>query len=167
MIVEKGRTIIIADPCHFAKDEDWGDMENGFNYDNYTINLPQFSDYIWINTGFGDGSGNVFIGAKPLCQYELEDVIIKLRKGESVDDFDKLGTIGVDSGCFGVFYYDEVLKYNPDFSLDVGSWCYTIITDFEGVVDYTQLDDSDEGGEGDYCYNYIIGSGNKSICTTW
>ena len=166
MTVADKRAIIITDPCYFAKDKDWGE---GFNFEKMIINLPEFTDYVWINTGFGDGSGNVFLSNKAFSQYELEEAIIDIRKEKERKEFINAGKFGVDSGTFGAFFYDEVLKYNPDFALDVGSWCYTIIPDFRGAIYETSLDESDENSEGDeyYCYNYIIGSGNKSICTTW
>lgn len=168
MTVTEKRDIIITDPCYFVKDKDWG-LNTGFDFEKMKINLPEFSDYIWINTGFGDGSGTVFQSDKVLSQYELEEAIIKLRQEEELPNFSELGKFGVDSGTFGAFFYDEVLKYNPDFALDVGSWCYTIIPDFRGAIYNTSLDDSDESTTDDnyYCYNYIIGSGNKSICTIW
>ena len=168
MTVAEKRAIIITDPGYFAKDKDWGE---GFNFETMTITLPDFSDYVWINTGFGDGTGKVFMSNKSFSQYELEETIIKLRKGKELEErFFNAGKFGVDSGTFGAFFYDEVLKYYPDFALDIGSWCYTIIPDFCGAIYETALDDSDEevnDNENYYCYNYLIGSGNKSICTIW
>lgn len=166
MTAAEKRAIIITDPCYFVKDKDWG---TGFDYETMTINIPGFTDYIWINTGFGDGSGRVFLSNKPFSQYELEETIISLRKGEENKDFVDIGKFGVDSGTFGAFFLDEVLKYYPDFTLDVGSWCYTVLPDFRGALYETSLDESDENSEDEdyYCYNYIIGSGNKSICTIW
>lgn len=160
------RSIIITDPCCFVKDEDWG---SGFDLDNYTINVPEFSDYVWKSTGFGDGKGKVYLSDKPYSQYELEEIIIDFRKSKPHQDFRDLGSFCVDSGTFGAFFYDEVLEYYPNFALDVGSWCYTVIPDFNGAIFDTALDESDENSEEDnyYCYNYIIGSGNKSICTVW
>lgn len=164
MKVEKGRRIIITDPCYFAKDSDW---DSKFDFNKFRILSPEFSDYVWVNTGFGDGTGKVFTSESPKSQYELEEIIIKLRNGEDIEGFNSVGSFGVDSGTFGVFYYDEVLRYYPDFAIEIGSWCYTIIDDFEGVIYDTSIDDNDERHEGCYCYNYLIGSGNKSICTIW
>lgn len=168
MIVDSNRALIITDPCYFALDKDWG-SEYGFDYDNMTIQVPEITDYIWINTGFGDGSGHVFISENSYSQYELEEAIINLRKesSELFDDFRKLGRFGVDSGTFGVFFYDEVLKYNPNFAIEVGSWSYSVVPDFMGAIYDTAIDDTDESSEDTYCYNYLIGSGNKSICTVW
>ncbi len=167
MKVTEKRAIIITDPSYFVKDSDWG---TGFNFDRREINLPDFTNYVWINTGFGDGTGKVFTTDKALSQYELEEAIIGLRKTDGIlEGYRDLGRFGVDSGTFGAFYYDEVLKYYPDFALDIGSWCYTIVPDFLGSIYETSLDESDESSEesGYYCYNYLIGSGNKSICTIW
>jgi len=172
MIVTKNREIIITDPCYFAKDKDWCSNDGiGFicsGKDN-SINLPEFTDYIWVNTGFGDGSGKVFESEKPCSQYELEEKIISLQKtGGNDQTFKEIGRFGVDSGTFGVFFYDEVLKYYPDFAMEIGSWSYTIIKDFEGTIYSTAIEDGDkQDSELSYCYNYLIGSGNKSFCTIW
>lgn len=166
MIVDN-RTLIITDPGYISLDNDWG---NGFNFENLTISVPEITDYIWVPTGFGDGTGTVFTSDKSSSQYELEEIIINLRKDpEDVKDFVNLGEFGVDSGTFGVFFYDEILKYNPNFSMEIGSWCYTIVPHFSGVIYDTAIDDSDEDSDSEYsyCYNYLIGSGNKSICTIW
>lgn len=83
-------TIIITDPCYFAKDEDWND---GFITQEYLINPDLgFTDYIWIYTGFGDTTGVVL---------------------SSENEERQLGTFGVDSGSYGVFYLSEVESYNP------------------------------------------------------
>lgn len=151
----KNRTIIITDPCYIAKDKDWG---NGINYSNYSISLPQFTDYLWSHTGFGDGTGEVFLTYKPLSQLELEGAILT----ENTGPFKSIGDFSVDSGSYGVFYYDEVLDYNPDFAMEIGSWCYTVIPDFTGAVYFTSLSNDEEGHVE---VNYIIGSGNKSFFT--
>ena len=166
MIVDN-RTLIITDPGYISLDNDWG---NGFNFENLTVSVPEITDYIWVPTGFGDGTGIVFTSDKSFSQYELEETIINLRKDpDNVKDFINLGEFGVDSGTFGVFFYDEILKYNPNFSMEIGSWCYTIVPNFSGVIYDTAIDDSDEDSDSEYsyCYNYLIGSGNKSICTIW
>jgi hypothetical protein len=171
MIVTKDREIIITDPCYFAKNMDWGCRDGlGFDFEEYKINLPQFSNYIWLGTGFGDGSGVVLEAPKPQSQYELEEKIIELDKSGNIDNdplFKKIGKFGVDSGTFGAFFYDEVLKYNPDFAIEVGSWCYTILRDFEGTLYSTTIDDTDEGSEYNFCFNCLVGSGNKSVISLW
>ena len=67
-------TIIITDPCYIAENKDWG---NGFNYNNMTISEEVgFSDnYIWEDTGVGDGRWKVSKLKNILGLLELEKFI--------------------------------------------------------------------------------------------
>lgn len=163
-------TIIITDPCYIAENKDWG---NGFNYNNMTISEEVgFSDnYIWEDTGIGDGRWKVsklknILGLLELEKFidDIEEAYYNLYDNPSIENqinLEKLvnqrETIGrycVDSGTFGVFYLDEVLKYKPDFLVEHGDWCYTIIKDFIGDVNvYT---DSRE-------QKHFLGIGNKTF----
>lgn len=60
-------TIVITDPCYFAKDCDWDESGN-FDYEDCTIHGLGFSDYIWMPTGIGDGSWSVF-GLDEVLEY--------------------------------------------------------------------------------------------------
>lgn len=170
------KTIIITDPGYFAKDEDWGDK---FDFDELIIDKDLgFTDYIWTTTGYGDGSWGIYGIDKISGQIELEDHINKVIElksdfGVSTEKSTKLqnllkketvlGEFSVDSGTFGIFYLDEVLKYNPNFLADIGNWCYTIITDFIGLVEVDEsnvYDDDDEEISKDFC---IKGIGNKTF----
>ncbi len=164
----KGRDIIITDPCYIAKRGDWGKT---FNWELYNIGAPEFTDYIWTYTGQGDGSWMIVGLDKILNRVEVEKFVKGYEK--SLKEFDinnidsvvklsdymkkqsYLGRFGVDSGTFGVFYLDEVLKYNPDFLRDHGIWLYTIIPDFIGSVMLQFKDGS---------FN-ILGVGNKTFCS--
>ena len=53
------RSIIITDPCYIAKEKEWGEGET-FDWEKSTINSSLFSEYIWEDTGSGDGSWDVF-----------------------------------------------------------------------------------------------------------
>lgn len=163
-------TIIITDPCYIAENKDWG---NGFNYDNMTISEEVgFSDnYIWEDTGVGDGRWKVsklkdILGLLELEKFidNIEEAYYNLYDNPSIENqinLEKLvnqrETIGrycVDSGTFGVFYLDEVLKYKPDFLVEYGDWCYTIIEDFIG--DLNVYTDSRE-------QKHFLGIGNKTF----
>lgn len=164
----KEKDLIITDPCYIAKKEDWGKL---FDYESYTIKSPEFTDYIWTYTGQGDGNWMITEPSEILNRVEAEKFIngfsfaIKYFKNgdiNSIIDLEKfmkkqtiLGRFSVDSGSFGVFYLDEVLKYNPNFLRDHGVWLYTIIEDFTGSV---QLQFKDGG------FN-ILGVGNKTFCS--
>ena len=169
-------TLVITDPSYFAKDSDWG---NTFDYKNHIISKDLgFTDYIWLNTGYGDGSWGIYSLDKITGQLELEDHISRVlsamnevEKSSGAASRNKLqeilkketplGEFCVDSGTFGVFYLDDVLRYYPNFLADLGGWCYTIVPDFIGLVDIDQtISGSDEGDFKDFC---IKGIGNKTF----
>lgn len=167
-------TIVITDPCYFAKDCDWDESGN-FDYESCTIHGLGFSDYIWMPTEIGDGSWSVFGLDELTGQIELEKHVNKVLELESALDSGKrlsvsknelqnlqkketvLGQFGVDSGTFGVFYLDEVLEYNPSFLSDIGNWCYTVIPDFKGNIDVLECNE-----DRDFV---ILGVGNKTFYT--
>lgn len=165
-------TIIITDPYYFAKDECWG-SEFDFDQNPYYI-APEtgITEYIWEPTGVGDGRWKVSqIRDEVLSGNELEKFIEDIEeaynnffKNPSIENQIKLEdivgrreTIGrycVDSGSYGVFLLDEVLKHCPDFLVAYGIHCYTIIKDFVGDVSF--YEDSRN-------QSHIIGVGNKSF----
>ncbi len=160
------KDIIITDPCYIAHKADWG---TSFDWNTYKI--PSFSDYLWDYTGCGDGSWEIVELNDILNRVELEKFIdnyedslinfsmsslesrIELRKYMNMSKH--VGRFSVDSGSFGVFCLDEVLKYNPTFLRDHGIWLYTIIKDFTGTV---QIQNKDNGFS-------ILGLGNKTFCS--
>lgn len=170
-------TIIITDPCYVSKDSDWGES---FDYGNNIIDDSNFRDYIWEATGTGDGMWPVLKLNKTLGQIELEnhikkvtDLISKYQAKSTNSNFEKLqkefeketvfGDFCVDSGSFGIFYLDDVLKYNPSFLADFGDWCYCIIPDFKGIV---EVDPAITGSEeGDFRDFSIKGIGNITFYT--
>lgn len=165
-VVEK--SIIITDPCYLAKKEDWG---KSFDYELYRIGVPEFTDYIWTYTGQGDGTWEVIEINSILNRVEAEKFVngyskalrnLNPNKIDSICELENymkkqsyLGRFSVDYGTFGVFYLDEVLKYNPNFLRDHGIWLYTIIENFTGTV---QLQFKDGG------FN-ILGVGNRTFCS--
>ena len=133
-----GKDLIITDPCYIAKDADWGES---FNWEDYCI--EPFSEYEWEDTGYGDGSPKVF--SIP-TYYNPDDFLEKMGEAddeeleELEDQKEYIGECGVDSGSFGVFLLDEVLKYNPKFLDSLPKNCYCIIRNFTGTV-YPAYDD--------------------------
>lgn len=163
-------TIIITDPCYITKDRDWG-SENGFNYNTMSISLDEFSSYIWENTGVGDGRWKVsqtknILGLMELEKFieDIEEAYYKFHDKPSIENQinlenligqrETIGRFCVDSGTFGVFYLDEVLKYKPNFLAEHGDWCYTIVENFIGEVDI--YEDSRE-------QRHFLGIGNKTF----
>ena len=137
-MIVKDKTLIITDPCYISLDEDWGTV---FNYDDNVIESEIFSDYIWESTGCGDISPDVYKvnWTTDYSQY-LEDFVYAALEEDSIiieellGEAKKIGKFGVDSGCMGVFDYDEVMKYNPDFTSDIPNTCYCIIENFTGTI---------------------------------
>lgn len=167
--MEFNGTIIITDPCYIAVDSNtW---TNKFNSENFTIKLPEFTDYIWTSTGVGDGKWKVSEMNKITSELKLEEFIEKLEDAyykfyehSTIDNEIKLEeliqsrkTIGkfcVDSGTYGVFYLSEVLSHNPKFLTEYGDWCYTVIPDFIGSVNIYK--DSNNN-------SHVLGVGNKTF----
>lgn len=80
----------------------------------------------------------------------------------------KIGSFCADAGLVGVFYLNEILKYNPDYNdhLDKDGWCATWIKDFHGEVmvqtlpinKYRQYPDRVPNGWDDEAR--VVGTGN-------
>ena len=152
-----GKDLIFTDPCYIAKDADWGDS---FDYEVEGIGYPGFTEYEWEDTGYGDGSPKVY--SIP-TYYNPDEFLIKVINAdenelEELEDLKEyIGECGVDSGTFGVFLLDEVLKYNPSFDYHLNKpWTTTLIKDFEGDIKYY----IDLEGQA-----HILGSGNTNFCT--
>ena len=127
--MEFNGTIIITDPCYISTGNTWG---REFDWKTYTISLPEFTNYLWSSTNVGDGSWKVSEMNKITSELTLEDFIEKLEDAyynffeyASLENESKLENLiqsrktiwkfCVDSGSYGVFYLDEVLKHNPRF----------------------------------------------------
>lgn len=162
------RDIIITDPCYIANRKDWG---TAFDWDSYKISNPLFTTYLWDYTGCGDGSWEV-VGLKEilnrvelekfidgfeesLVKFSVSDLKSREELRKYIERSERLGRFSVDSGTFGVFLLDEVLKYNPTFLRDHGIWLYTIIKNFTGTI---QIQNKDNG------FN-ILGLGDKTFCS--
>ena len=170
--MEFNGTIVITDPCYFAKDQDWDREDGGFDYTNYGIEEGLgFTNFIWSDTGYGDGSWkvselNTILGTMELEKFveDIEEayygffkesnVANQIRLEGLVNQRTTIGRYCVDSGTFGVFYLDEVLNYCPNFLVEYGDWCYTIVRDFVGDIDL--YEDSRN-------QKHILGVGNKTF----
>ena len=145
-------TIIITDPCYIAKSGDWNDKTK-FVFDDWgmrKILVPEITQYLWKETGVGDGSWEIlglnnitnrvesekFVARieKAMKNFKPQDIQSKVDLEEVFKEQHHIGRFSVDSGSFGVFYLDEVLKYNPDFLRGHGIWLYTIIENFIGDI---------------------------------
>ena len=129
MIKVNNRSLIITDPCYISFNQDWG---TDFDWETSSIKNTKFTDYIWEYSGYGDGSPLVYTVPR---KYNPEDFIQMLKDDEEIPyDIDDIGEFGMDSGCMGVFYLDETLKYHPDCLDSLPESCYVIIEDFTGTV---------------------------------
>ena len=166
--MEFNGTIIITDPCYIANDNTWG---TEFNYNDYTISLPEFTNYLWTSTNVGDGRWKVSEMNNIVIELTLEDFVEKIEDAyynffehatfeneaileNLIQSRKTIGKFCVDSGSYGVFYLDEVLKHNPKFLTEYGDWCYTIIPDFIGSVNI--YEDSRNN-------SHVLGTGNKTF----
>lgn len=67
----------------------------------------------------------------------------------------RYGEFCADAGMVCVVYVSDVMKYNPEFFTRYGQWCYTLIPNFDGEIEYCV-----EDGEA-----FIVGTGNKNFFT--
>jgi len=135
----ENKTLIITDPSYIAKDENWG---TEFDWDVNTITEPEITDYVWVSSGYGDGSPEVFELERDVCIDEYFEDLGKARKdmddeteNELLSIRNVIGEYGIDSGTMCVMILDEALSYNPDCLEDLPETCYCIIDDFTGTIE--------------------------------
>lgn len=162
-------TIIITDPCYVMRaghhgstpitEDDWDACDCGRNMKALGI-----KHYITESTIYGDwGCSTYQIQENPKETIDKLAAVYKVSKDEyigvDVEIIKDLGNFCADAGLVSVFYLDEVLKYNPDFSkwVEEHSWCVTTIPNFDGEVEY-YVDKNSEA--------HIIGTGNINFFTT-
>jgi hypothetical protein len=117
-----------------------------------------FTNWIWEDTIYGDWG---------CTTYELKESSIDIEKDpneiERNDVKRVLGRFCADAGLVGVFYLNEILKFNPDFKYpvnDYGCELATVIKDFDGDVEYLISEfDGEESA-------YIKGTGNVNFITS-
>lgn len=174
--MEFNGTVIITDPYFISGRADWGtkfctplkDGKSGIGHISEDLG---FGNYIFRKATSGDGKWKVSELDTILGTLELEEFIERIE--EAYENFFKkssieneitletlirrrntIGRFYSDSGCYGVFLLDDVLRYNSDFLTKYGNWCYTIVPDFIGDIEV--YDDSNNNF-------HIIGVGNKTF----
>lgn len=176
--MEFNGTIIITDPIYIIKDTDFDKEYSDFNINKKKMSSKYFSDYLWESdnntlNGFTEKTYGVY-KTNTYSQLDLESTIDSVMdtineisftslNTESImklEDLSKIytriGRYQTESGTFGVFYLSEVLKYNPTFLSDYGSWCFTVIEDFVGNIEIYNPDNE---------FAHIEGIGNISFFT--
>ena len=138
-------SIIITDPCYICKDEDWSNIA----FDDDLMGIG-FKNAIKGDTLYGDWSCTTFSSHKSdpkeaRTKYLNEDCETPFRYGEFC----------ADAGMVCVVYVKDVMIYNPEFFTKYGQWCYTLIPDFDGEIEYCVEDDE----------AFIVGTGNKNFFT--
>jgi hypothetical protein len=136
------KSILITDPCYFAKNKHWG---KEFDWISDQIrDIPEITNYLWTPTGIGDGRFEV-LELEEVNKDFVKDYLRELSDSEDKEDkytykslynlLNYIGEFSVDSGTMCVAIYDEVMKYNPDFKENISDLCYCIIEDFTGTID--------------------------------
>lgn len=103
--------ILITDPCYVARDNDW----TGFYDHPDFLSNHGFTTFMHRDTMYGDWGCTVFDAARK-----------------------PIGRFCADAGLVGVYYVDEVLRYNPDFQEYISNrpWCVAVIKNFSGTVTF-------------------------------
>lgn len=115
-------TLVITDPCYFIKDD--GENESDWDRCNYGLNLSVlgFNNYICTDNLYGNWSCTL---------YNLVNI-----KNMLSDDNVELSQFSSDSGLVGVFYLEDILKYDSEFNLK--NFLHNevaVVENFRGTVD--------------------------------
>ena len=144
------------------KYDDWDKCDWGENMEVLGIH-----NYISKSTIYGDWSCSTYQTKeepKEFMESILRILNDNLENGEDSEDWipyegEYIGEFCADAGLVGVFLFDEILAYNPEWKswIEEHPWCATIIEDFEGEVEY-YIDKVDEEA-------HIVGTGNINFYT--
>ena len=136
--------IIVTDPCYIVKKHADLDklISEGF--------IDSIRHCIIESTLYGDWSCTTYKTDK--------DPISVINQPGLISDSIILGEFCADAGLVGVFYLDEVIKYNPAFKdkIKKNPHIATILYDFNGCISYQT---------GPYQNAHIIGIGNYNFYT--
>lgn len=143
--------ILITDPCYIEKETD-DFSTNSF----YNRNFPDRC--IAKRTIYGDWLCTLF-------ECEADDVeLVRTYITELIESNQNLypgkviGNFCADAGAVGVFYLDDVLKYNPDFNYHIEKpWTATVIKNFKGTVHYIKTNING------HVYAHIVGIGENGF----
>lgn len=149
---------------------DYGDNMEALGITNYISESTIYGD--WSCATFTTPRSDVEKQVEELCdlghrryeaikEYGSNSIQIKVydnKLNEAMEGLTKAGNFCADSGMVAVFLLDEVLKYNPNILkyIEDHPWCFTVIQDFDGDVQY-YLDNSGAA--------HIIGKGNINFFT--
>lgn len=138
-------SIIITDPCYICKDEDWDKImfDDDLSYIGFKTSIKE-------DTIYGDWDCTTFNSGK----FDPKEMRTKYLNAIYKTPF-ILGKFCADAGQVCVVYVTDVMKYNPEFFTKYGQWCYTLIPDFDGEIEYCVEDDE----------AFIVGTGNKNFFT--
>lgn len=101
----------------------WKKCNYGYNMENLG-----FKTFLTSRTSGGDWSCNTYEWSKN-----------RIRKSK------KIGEFCADTGMVGVFLFDEVLEYNPNFDLPISKpWTTTFINDFDGDIEIKKITKSED-----------------------
>lgn len=131
-------TIVIVDPEKFAKETDLGNKID-INLTRISPNLG-FRNMFFTETGIGNCFLTFYRVDEPKEYYQkghevyLQETIIKAFAGNIKP---QAGQISVDSGSVGVFYLEDIEKYNPGALKGLKPWVdYIVLRNFRGRVGY-------------------------------
>lgn len=150
-IIEFNGDIIITDPCYLSHNlldsEIWDNIDADSGNE---ISKLGFTSYIWDTTLYGDWTCTVF---------EIDNSVINMSPNKINNKYllRELGTFTADAGLVGVFYLNEVLKFNPNFVdfIKQSPHSVTIIKQFKGSVHYQVVNKE----------VYLSGTGNINFLT--
>ena len=162
--------IIITDPCYFMKelDESTRPKREDFMLDDYSsLTLEKYQeDYArwadacrawdranpsdWEKTNYGVG-----MSVLGFTKYMVRDTLYGDWSCTTYDTLTKkeLGTFCADAGTVGVFCFNDIMAYNPDWKDNAG--LTTLIKDFKGTVQFVVT-------EHHGVYSYDIGDNIKA-----
>ena len=136
--------IIITDPCYIIpaeRPQDWICCDYG--EDMFSLG---FRHCLCRRTPDGDWFCEVFRGTGR-------------NIWTSLDPAKKIGTFSADTGKVGVFYLQEILRYNPAFDDHIKKpWCACWIKNFAGTVRI--ISQTDPHGDESM---HVIGCGNQTF----
>lgn len=166
--------IVITDPCYVTKDEDWDSVEDLDGY--HSILSLNGVDSIAEDTGFGDGSWNVYKVEGDPYDYIKKIQELYDKEGNNSDETcskveelvmdgtEVIGSFCADAGMSCVADIKQLVDYNPEAQefIDKHPWCCAVLKGFDGDIteDFIRI-------PGTYGYDQLVfvGKGNYNFFT--